>query len=608
MSVVHEPIPPTSLDQGSARLINLPLMDNRREWSVLRTGLRLIITGFLRYPRLVVASVLAALVWMAVTVINPYLQKLVVDDAIEAGRRNLLVPLVLVLFLAGLMRAASIGWRRWYAFKLAYRYEVDLRARIFSTIQGLGFDFYDQSSAGSLMARASTDLTQVRLVYMILPITLANIITVIMVVVMAFVLDPVMGAVAALTLPVMVGFAILYARRTTGISLQVQQALAEMSRLAQEGISGVAVTKAFGREERESLRARQVAEDIFSKSMGLARFRSLYLPWFELIPTLVTLGALWLGGLRVASGDMTIGDMVAFTQYLVVLYFPIRMTGWFFAELPRCSAAGARIVELLETTPSVSTPDRPLPFPPGGGEVRFEGVTFAYDGQNVLRDLDLVIPAGSSVALFGATGCGKTTLAHLIPRFYDPQAGTVSIDGTDVRRLDITSLRRQVAVAFEEPFLFSATVAENIAFGASDPDHARIVAAARIADAHNFIQSLPDGYESVVGERGLTLSGGQRQRVALARAIVGNPRILILDDATSAVDAITEAHIHAELIEAMQERTTIVIAHRTSTLLLADRIIVLEGGRVLAFGEHQELWDNVPRYRQLLAEASPVRG
>lgn len=591
----------------SARLINLPLMDNRGDWSVLRIGLRLITSGFLRYPRLLVVSVLAALVWMAVTVINPYLQKLVVDDAIEAGQRNLLVPLVLVLFLAGLMRAASIGWRRWFAFKLAYRYEVDLRARIFSTIQRLGFDFYDHSSAGSLMARASTDLTQVRLVYMILPITLANITTVIMVVAMAFVLDPVMGAVASLTLPVMVGFAILYARKTTGISFQVQQALAEMSRLAQEGISGIAVTKAFGMEEREAGRARRVATDIFGKSMGLARFRSLYLPWFELIPTLVTLGALWLGGIRVANGDMTIGDLVAFTQYLVVLYFPIRMTGWFFAELPRCSAAGARIVDLLATSPSVIGPDRPVPLPKGGGEIRFEGVSFGYNGQRVLRDLDLVVPAGSSVALFGATGCGKTTLAHLIPRFYDPQAGTVSIDGMDVRRLDMAELRRAVSVAFEEPFLFSATVEENIAFGVPDADHSQIVAAARIADAHDFVQMLPQGYDTVVGERGLTLSGGQRQRLALARAIIAQPRVLILDDATSAVDAITEAHIHAELIESMRERTTIVIAHRTSTLMLADRIILLEDGKVAAFGEHQELWDNVPRYRQLLAEASPVR-
>ncbi len=581
-------------------------MGAQKEWSEMWVGLRLISTGMFRYPRLVVISVLGALLWMAVTIITPFLQKLVVDDAIGSNRPNLLVPLVLTVLLAGVIRAASIAWRRWNAFKLAYRFEVDLRGRIFSAIQSLGFDYHDHASAGELMARASTDLTQVRLVYMMLPITVANIITVAMVGVMSFVLDPVLGAVAAVALPVMVGFAVLYARRTTGISFQVQGALAEMSRTAQEGISGIAVTKAFGREAREAGRATGVAADIFQKSLSLARYRSIYLPWFELIPTLITLGALWLGGIRVTNGEMTIGDLVAFTQYLVVLFFPIRMTGWFFAELPRSSAAAARVVELLETSPSVTAPPLPARLGPGGGEIRFEGVTFAYDGLNVLQDLDLHIPAGSNVALFGATGCGKTTLAQLIPRFYDPDAGTISIDGIDVRQLDLTELRREIAVAFEEPFLFSATVAENIGFGSPDADLPQIVAAARIADAHEFIDRLPNTYQTVVGERGMSLSGGQRQRLALARAIVNNPRILILDDATSAVDAITEAHIHAELAETMAGRTTIVIAHRTSTLLLADRIIILEGGRVVAFGEHQELWDNVPRYRELLAEASPV--
>ena len=581
-------------------------MGSREQWSDMWVGLRLIVSGVKRYPRMTVIAVMGAMTWMVVTIISPYLQKLVVDDAIEGNQPNLLVPLVLLVLLVGLMRASSIAWRRWNAFKLSYSFEVHLRRRIFSAIQRLGFDYHDHASAGELMARSSTDVTQVRLIFMMLPITAANIITMAMVGVMAFVLDPVLGMVAAITLPAMILFAALYSRQAIGISFQVQQALAGMSRLTQEGISGIGVTKAFGREAREARKAQGVAMDIFEKSMSLARFRSVYLPWLELLPTLTTLGALWLGGLRVASGEMSIGDLVAFTQYLVILYFPLRMTGWFFAELPRASAAAARIVQLLQTPPSVTSPDAPRPLRPGGGEIRFEGVSFSYNGVGVLRDLELSIPAGSSVALFGATGCGKTTLAQLIPRFYDPQAGAISIDGTDVRDLDLTDLRREVAVAFEEPFLFSATIAENIGFGTPHAERSEIVAAAQIADADEFIRKLPEGYDTVVGERGITLSGGQRQRVALARAIVGNPRILILDDATSAVDAITEAHIHAELVEMMEGRTTIVIAHRTSTLLLADRIILLEEGNVLAFGEHQELWDNVPRYRQLLAEASPA--
>ncbi len=589
------------------QVITLKVMGSREQWSEMWAGLRLMVSGIKRYPRMTVIAVMGALTWMVVTIISPYLQKLVVDDAIEGNQPNLLVPLVLLVLLVGLMRASSIAWRRWNAFKLSYSFEVHLRGRIFSAIQRLGFDYHDHASAGELMARSSTDVTQVRLIFMMLPITVANIITMAMVGVMAFVLDPVLGMVAAITLPAMIVFAALYSRRAIGISFQVQQALARMSSLTQEGISGIAVTKAFGREAREARKAQGVALDIFEKSMSLARFRSVYLPWLELLPTLTTLGALWLGGLRVASGDMTIGDLLAFTQYLVILYFPLRMTGWFFAELPRASAAAARIVQLLQTPPSVTSPDAPRSLAPGGGEIRFDGVSFSYNGVEVLSDLDLSIPAGSSVALFGATGCGKTTLAQLIPRFYDPQVGSISVDGTDIRKLHLTDLRREVAVAFEEPFLFSATIAENIGFGTPQAERSEIVAAARIADADEFIRKLPEGYDTVVGERGITLSGGQRQRVALARAIVGNPRILILDDATSAVDAITEAHIHAELVEMMRGRTTIVIAHRTSTLLLADRIILLEDGRVLAFGEHQELWDKVPRYRQLLAEAGPAR-
>ncbi|MDE0189112.1 MAG: ABC transporter ATP-binding protein, partial [bacterium] len=379
-----------------------------------------------RYPRMTVIAVMGAMTWMVVTIISPYLQKLVVDDAVEGNQRNLLLPLVLLVLLVGLMRASSIAWRRWNAFKLSYSFEVHLRGRIFSAIQRLGFDYHDHASAGELMARSSTDVTQVRLIFMMLPITVANLITMAMVGVMAFVLDPVLGMVAAITLPAMIVFAALYSRQAIGISFQVQQALAGMSRLTQEGISGIAVTKAFGREAREARKAQGVATDIFDKSMSLARFRSVYLPWLELLPTLTTLGALWLGGLRVASGEMTIGDLVAFTQYLVILYFPLRMTGWFFAELPRASAAAARIVQLLQTPPSVTSPDAPRPLGPGGGEIRFDRVSFSYNGVEVLSDLDLSIPAGSSVALFGATGCGKTTLAQLIPRFYDPQAGSIS--------------------------------------------------------------------------------------------------------------------------------------------------------------------------------------
>jgi ATP-binding cassette subfamily B protein len=279
------------------------------------------------------------------------------------------------------------------------------------------------------------------------------------------------------------------------------------------------------------------------------------------------------------------------------------MTGWFFAELPRAAAAASRVVQLLRTAPGIEDPARPAPLPEGGGEVRLVDVSFSYPGgPPVLEGVNLTIPAGTSVAIVGGTGSGKTTLAHLIPRFYDPGAGTVLLDGVDVRRLRLEDLRRAVSVAFEEPFLFSATIAENIAFGNPDASPEQIRLAARLAQAHDFIASLPDGYDTMVGERGLSLSGGQRQRIALARAVLRDPRVLILDDATSSVDAVTESHIREALRQVMEGRTTVIVAHRTSTLSLADRVVLLDRGRVVAEGTHQELLAGVPRYREVLAE------
>jgi ATP-binding cassette subfamily B protein len=337
--------------------------------------------------------------------------------------------------------------------------------------------------------------------------------------------------------------------------------------------------------------------------MEMLHLRSVYVPMFELIPALATAAVLAVGGSRVIGGSMTLGDFVAFTQYMAVLMFPLRITGWFFAELPRSAAAASRVMELLRTAPDISSPEHPVAIPDGLGMLRLEHVSFAYpDGSAVLRDVDLTIPAGTSVALVGSTGSGKTTFAYLVPRFYDPDSGTVTIDGVDVRRLRIDDLRNQVALVFEEPFLFSATIGENIAFGAPDATEEQVRLAARLAQAHEFISQLADGYDTVVGERGYSLSGGQRQRIALARAILRDPRILILDDATSSVDAITEREIRDALEEVMEDRTTIIIAHRTSTLTLADNVLLLDDGRVIASGTHERLLVESARYRQILAE------
>jgi ATP-binding cassette subfamily B protein len=557
-----------------------------------------------RYRQDAVLSTVAALVWMVAVVAGPYLEKLVIDRAIVGERRALLAPLVGLVLVVGALKALGVGGRRWYAFRLSYRAETDLRNRIFEHIQRLQFSYHDATATGELMARASSDLSQVRLIFAMLPITIANVAMFVLVGGVLIGLDPVLGSVASLTIPIMGVTAMTYARRVLGTSFEVQQRLADMSSVVEEGVSGIRVVKAFGREEREVGRVDEVSRQIYEKTMELVRHRSLFVPGFEVIPALATVAVLWIGGGRVIDGVMTLGDFVAFTQYLIILVFPLRLTGWFFAELPRSAAASARVLQLLEQAPEIVDPENPRELPPGGGAIRFQGVEFAYPGgPSVLAGVDLSVPSGTALAVVGSTGSGKTTLAYLVPRFYDPTKGSVSIDGVDVRHLRLDDLRSQVAVVFEDTFLFSATIAENIAFGAPDATADQIRLAARMAQAHEFIIELTDGYDTMVGERGLSLSGGQRQRIALARALLRDPRVLILDDATSSIDAATEAEIRAALAMVMEGRTTLIIAHRTSTLSLADRVVVLDRGRVIGEGRHEELIESLPRYAEILAES-----
>lgn len=569
----------------------------------VKAGFGLLGRTLLRYRKASALSIGSALLWMSMVVLVPYLTKVVVDRAIDGQRSDLLVPLFWLIVAVGLLKALGIGGRRFFAFSLSYRAETDLRNRIFEHIQRLAFSFHDTMPTGELMSRASSDLSQVRLIFAMMPITIANVALTAIVVVLLIVLDPVLGVIASLSVPALFLLANRYARRILGVSWEVQQRLADLSRVVEEVVAGVRVVKSYGREDTVVGRLSASADRIFSRTMEMLHLRSVYVPMFELIPALATAAVLLVGGSRVVGGSMSLGDFVAFTQYMAVLMFPLRMTGWFFAELPRSAAAASRVMELLRTAPDISTSEHPVPIPDGPGTLKLDHVSFAYpDGSSVLRDVDLTIRAGTSVALVGSTGSGKTTFAYLVPRFYDPDSGTVYLDGEDIRNVPIDDLRNQVALVFEEPFLFSATIRENIAFGAPDASEEQIRLAARLAQAHEFITQLADGYDTVVGERGYSLSGGQRQRIALARAILRDPRILILDDATSSVDAITEREIRDALEDVMEDRTTIIIAHRTSTLMLADKVLLLDDGRVVAEGTHAQLLAESDRYRQVLAE------
>jgi ATP-binding cassette subfamily B protein len=360
------------------------------------------------------------------------------------------------------------------------------------------------------------------------------------------------------------------------------------------------VVKSFSQEERREADFAGAADAVFDRTLAANRQRAIYVPLLTFLPLVAQAAVLLVAGRMVVSGSLSIGDFFAFNLLLAMLVMPLRMLGMWIGQAQRATAAGERIFELLDEPEEIADSPGARPLPPGPGAVVFEGVAFGYDPERpVLEDVDLEIRAGRTVALIGRTGSGKTTLAALVPRFYEVTSGRVLVDGIDVRDLERRSLRREIGVISQDPFLFSASIRDNIAFGMPDAPHDAVEAAARAAQAHEFVLELPHGYDTVVGERGITLSGGQRQRIAIARALLIDPRILVLDDATASVDATTEARIRAGLREVMRGRTTIIIAHRLSTIALADEIVVLDHGRIAARGTQADLLDESPLFREI---------
>jgi len=370
----------------------------------------------------------------------------------------------------------------------------------------------------------------------------------------------------------------------------VQQKLADVATVAEENIVGVHVVKAFAQEPAEERKFRGRSEAVFAQTLQANRQRAFYVPLISFVPMLAQAAVLLAGARMVAHHTLSVGSFVAFNLYLGMLVTPLRSLGMWIGQAQRATASGERIFQVMDEPEDVADAPDARALPPGPGVVRFEGVSFEYlAARPVLQAIDLEIAAGRTVALIGHTGSGKTTLTALVPRFYDVTSGRVTVDGVDVRAVTLASLRREIGVIAQDPFLFSATVRENIAFGAGELPQTEVERVARLAQAHEFVAELPQGYDTVIGERGITLSGGQRQRLAIARALAVDPRILILDDATASVDASTEAQIRLGLREAMRGRTTLIIAHRLSTIALADEIVVLDGGRIAARGTHDEL-------------------
>jgi ABC-type multidrug transport system fused ATPase/permease subunit len=584
-----------------------------------RTFVRLL--GFLRPYRagLAVSIVLAvgsqaaqiALVWVT--------GRDVIDSALIHRDAHRLWISVAAIVALGAVRAALMLGRRLLSGRQALDVEMDLRNGLYAHLVRLSFGFYDRHQTGQLMSRATVDLQGVRffLGYGLI-FFFQNALTVLSVTVVLFFVEWRLALIALAVTPLLTVIAYRYSHVAHPTLRDVQQRLADVATVAEENIVGVHVVKAFAQEAAEEEKFRLRNDALFAETLRANRQRATYVPLISFVPMLAQAGVLLVGARMVVHGSLTPGGFVSFTLYLAMLVMPLRSLGMWVGQAQRATASGERIFQVLDEPEDVTDRRGARELPPGNGAIRFDSVSFAYlPGHPVLDGVDLELAPGTTVALIGHTGAGKTTLASLVPRFYDATAGRVLVDGVDVRDVALASLRRAIGVIPQDPFLFSTTVRENIAFGHAGMSDDEVERVARLAEAHEFVERLPEGYDTVIGERGITLSGGQRQRVAIARALAVDPRILILDDATASVDATTEARIRAGLREVMRGRTTLIIAHRLSTIALADEIVVLDGGRVAARGTSEELLETSEIYREIhdhgllerqFADAVEIRG
>jgi ATP-binding cassette subfamily B protein len=532
----------------------------------------------------------------------PALLQYAIDEGITA--RRLEVAIRGGLFIVGVAVARSLFTflQGYLAARASQGVAYDLRNTLYAKIQSLSFSYHDRAQTGQLLTRATSDVERVRMfVGMGVIHFLSALVMLVGSLVLLFVTDWQLALIVLVLVPVTMGVFFFFAQRARPLFSEVQQRLGRLNTALQENLAGIRTVKAFAREPYEAERFHAANVGLYEKSLEVGRLLAVAFPLIFLIANLATLAVVWVGGLQTIAGRLTIGRLVAFNNYLLMTMFPLLMLGAILAMVSQAVASAGRILEILDTRSEVEERPDAVPLPPVEGRVAFEDVSFRYfdSGENVLQDVSFVAEPGRKVALLGATGSGKSTIINLIPRFYDVTQGRVTIDGVDVRKVTLDSLRQQIGIVLQETTLFSGTVRENIAFGRPDAPDEEIVAAARAAAAHEFIVGFPDGYDTFVGERGATLSGGQKQRVAIARAILMDPQILILDDFTSNVDFETELRIERALEELMEGRTTFIIAQRISTVQTADQILVLEKGRIADRGTHAELLHESPLYAEI---------
>ena len=552
----------------------------------------------------IAGAAVSGLAWQGAAITAPLLIKRAVDSGIVHGRHGALWWSCAGVVVLGVVEAVAGAFRHIFAIRNRARADAEVRDGIFRRALELDSHYHDRVGAGELISRASNDAELVARAFDSIGHTLGYVLTLVGASAVLLTIDWRLGLAVLAPLPlVSIGFG-KYSERYAQRTKINQERLADATTLVEEAIAGVRVVKGLGAEAALSARFKRRSDEVVRTALDVASVDAIFLPALEALPLIGLLVVLWYGGHRAIDGDITIGTFAAFGFYLALLVNPLRTIGQRVGTAQRAAAAARRVVDVLRAEPAVVESPTARAFP-STAEIRFDGVVFAYgDEQPVLDGFDLEIPAGTSLALVGATGSGKSTAAALLARFYDPGRGRITIGGVDVRELRLTELRRRVGIVFEDAFLFGDTVRGNVGLAAPDAGDDEIARATQLAGAEEFVERLPEGYETMIGERGFSLSGGQRQRIAIARAILADPRVLILDDATSAVDATKEHEIRAALAQVMRGRTTLVIAHRPATIALADRVALVESGRVVELGTHEELLARSAAYRSLLALAA----
>ncbi len=548
-----------------------------------------------------IAAFAVAIVGTGIAAFAPLIQKIIVDDVLTDPSRPLW-PWLLLLVIFGVARFGLAYVRRFRGGRIALAVQHDLRTAIFNQLQRLDFASHDEMQTGQLVSRAGSDIMLIQGLLQFLPIVIGNIIMFVISLGIMLFLSPPLTLVMLLVTPALLWTTLRLRRGIFPASWDSQQLAGEVATVVEESVTGVRIVKGFGQEQRQLDQLTETSEELFGSRLRLVRITARLQSLLQTIPAFGMVAVLALGGWLALQGEITLGVFLAFSTYMLSLVAPVRMFASMLTIAQLARAGAERIFELLDSTPLVLEKPDAAVLSPTNGEITFDHVSFGYlRTEPVLRDFSLTVAPGETVALVGTSGSGKSTVGLLLPRFYDVHDGAVRIDDVDVRDVTLGSLREQIGVVFEDSFLFSDTIRNNIAFARPDASDEDVEAAARAVEAHEFVTGLPDGYETIVGEQGLTLSGGQRQRIALARALLSDPRILLLDDATSAVDARVEAEIHNTLRRILVGRTTILIAHRRSTLELADRIVVVDQGHVVDEGSHDELIARCRVYRDLLA-------